>query len=109
VIIFPEGTRSHPDQTLELQPGIAAMARAVGLPVVPVATNSGQHWGRRTFLKYPGVIRLRILPPVEPGLPRTELLRRLRESWTGAAMPTRAGPVDKFGDGGPAGLPHARN
>jgi 1-acyl-sn-glycerol-3-phosphate acyltransferase len=97
VIIFPEGTRSSPEQILELQPGIAAMARAAGLPVVPVATNSGHYWGRRTFLKHPGEIRLRVLPPIPPGLPRGELLARLRDAWS-AALPVDTDAVDKFGD-----------
>lgn len=73
IVIFPEGTRAHPGETLPLQPGIQALAKATGLPVIPVATNSGRIWGRRAFLKRPGTITLRVLPP----LPAQDLLPRL--------------------------------
>lgn len=73
IVIFPEGTRARPNETLPLQPGIQALAKATGLPVIPVATNSGRVWGRRAFLKRPGTITIRVLPP----LPAAELMPRL--------------------------------
>lgn len=73
IVIFPEGTRAHPGETLPMQPGIQALAKATGLPVIPVATNSGRVWGRRAFLKRPGTITIRVLPP----LPAQDLLPRL--------------------------------
>ncbi|MBB3898713.1 lysophospholipid acyltransferase family protein [Roseococcus suduntuyensis] len=73
IVIFPEGTRVPPGETVPLQPGILALARATGLPVIPVATNSGRVWGKRAFLKRPGTIILRLLPP----LPAQDLLPRL--------------------------------
>jgi len=45
--------------------------------VVPVALNSGVYWPRRSFLKRPGRIVVEILPPIAPGLPRREFMRRL--------------------------------
>ncbi len=77
IVIFPEGTRAAPGSVLPILPGIAALAASTGLPVIPVATDSGRLWGRRAFRKLPGVIRIAILPPLPPRLPRTELLERL--------------------------------
>ena len=51
----------------------------MGLPLVPVAVNSGLFWGRRSFLKRPGRIVVEILPPIAPGLPRREMMRELVE------------------------------
>lgn len=79
VVIFPEGTRVAPGVRHALQPGIAALAARMRLPVVPVVTNSGEHWGRRAFRKRPGVIRVALLPPLPPDLPREALLARLAE------------------------------
>lgn len=77
VVIFPEGTRVQPGQRQRLQPGIAAMAAAVGLPVIPVATDAGRCWGRGLFARRAGVIHVSVLPPLPAGLGRAELLTRL--------------------------------
>ena len=53
------------------------MAAATGLPVIPVATDSGVLWGRRAFHKRPGTITVAVLPPLPAGLRRDDLLRRL--------------------------------
>ena len=77
IIIFPEGTRAPPGEHLPLQPGVAAIATRTELPVIPVVTDSGLHWGRRAFRKYPGVIHIAVQPPLPAGLPRAEILGRL--------------------------------
>lgn len=77
MVIFPEGTRVAPGERVPYQPGIAALAAATGLPVIPVATNSGLLWGRRAFRKRPGTIVISILPPLPAGLPRPVLIARL--------------------------------
>ena len=48
--------------------------------MVPIAHNAGLYWPRRKFLRYPGTIRARILPPIPPGLPKEEFLKRLIET-----------------------------
>lgn len=81
IVIFPEGTRVAPGERHPFHPGIAALYLQLGVPVVPVALNSGLFWGRRRFRKRPGRIVLEFLPPIAPGLARgafmTELERRL--------------------------------
>ncbi|MBV8096580.1 MAG: 1-acyl-sn-glycerol-3-phosphate acyltransferase [Acetobacteraceae bacterium] len=78
IVIFPQGTRADPGAPLELQPGVAALAAGLDLPVIPVATNSGCHWRRRAFRKQPGLIYIRVMPPIPPDLPRRLLMQRLR-------------------------------
>ena len=87
IVIFPEGTRAPPDRMLPLQPGVAALAQRTGLPVIPVATDSGLFWGRRAFIKNPGTITIEIRPALTAGRPREALMRDLA-----AAL---AAPVDK--------------
>lgn len=77
IVIFPEGTRAPPDMPLPLQPGVAALAARTGLPVIPVATDSGRYWGRRAFHKHPGTIYVMVRPPLAAGLPRGELMAEL--------------------------------
>lgn len=79
VIIFPQGTRTPPGSTRPYLPGVAALYKQAGVPVVPVALNSGLFWPRRRFVKFPGRIIIEILPPIPPGLDRKAFGRLLRE------------------------------
>lgn len=79
ILIFPEGTRVAIGAERPYQVGTAALYRQLGVPVVPVALNSGLFWGRRQFVKRPGVIDVEILPPILPGLRREVFMATLRE------------------------------
>ncbi|HEY3696613.1 lysophospholipid acyltransferase family protein [Phenylobacterium sp.] len=79
VVIFPEGTRGTPGVAGDYKPGVAALYRELGLPVYPVATNSGVHWPAHGFLRRPGTIVFEYLEPIPPGLKRAEFMRTLEE------------------------------
>jgi len=71
VLIFPQGTRQAIDQPMTFQPaGVAALYTNLGVPVLPVAHNSGLFWGKKTLMIHSGVITLSYLPPIPPGLDR---------------------------------------
>jgi 1-acyl-sn-glycerol-3-phosphate acyltransferase len=84
ILIFPEGTRVAIGAERPYQVGTAALYRQLGVPVVPVALNSGLFWGRRKFIKWPGVIDVEVLPPILPGLGRAAFMTTLRERIEGA-------------------------
>lgn len=75
--IFPEGTRVLHGKRPPLRPGFAGLYKLLGLPVVPVAVNSGPTyagiWKRR------GRITLHFGEAIPPGLPRAEVEERVRE------------------------------
>ena len=73
ILIFPEGTRVAVGDQPPLQPGFAGLYRALGLPVVPVALDSGRLWPRHRFVKRPGVITFRFGEPIPAGLSRGEI------------------------------------
>lgn len=77
IVIFPEGTRTIPGKPGRYHSGVAALYANLNLPVVPVALNSGLYWGKRAFIKKPGVITLELLSPIMPGLKPKEFLRTL--------------------------------
>jgi 1-acyl-sn-glycerol-3-phosphate acyltransferase len=79
IVIFPEGTRVAPGDQRPYQVGTAALYRQLGVPVVPVALNSGLFWGRRQWVKRPGVITMEVLPAIDPGLNREAFMETLRE------------------------------
>jgi 1-acyl-sn-glycerol-3-phosphate acyltransferase len=80
IVIFPEGTRVAPGEKPPLEPGFAGLYRALGLPVIPVALDSGRVWPRRSFVKRPGIVTLRFGEPIPPGLPRKEAEARVHEA-----------------------------
>ncbi|HEV3494562.1 MAG TPA: lysophospholipid acyltransferase family protein [Reyranella sp.] len=84
ILIFPEGTRTPVGSQPPYQVGTAALYRQLGVPVVPVALNSGLFWGRRQFIKWPGVIDVEVLPAIPPGLGRNAFMATLREHIEGA-------------------------
>ena len=79
IIIFPEGSRVAPGERDPYQPGVAGLYGMLGVPVVPVALNSGLFWGRRKLLKYPGIITLEFLPAIAPGMAREAFMAELEE------------------------------
>ena len=76
VMIFPEGTRVRPGEQPPLRPGFAGLYRALGMPVVPVAVNSGELWGPG-LVKRPGIITFQVGETVPTGLDREEVERRV--------------------------------
>ena len=81
--IYPQGTRVPLGAHVEYQIGVYTIYEATGLPVVPIALNSGECWGPRAFAKYPGTIDVSFLPPIEPGLSRKVFMARLEEAIEG--------------------------
>lgn len=79
LIIYPEGTRRAPGAEPLYKYGIARMYRDLGIPVVPVAMHPGLFWPRRKFRRYPGHFKVRILPPIEPGMDPDAFFARLIE------------------------------
>ena len=71
LLLFPEGTRVRPGEAPPLKSGFAGLYKVLGLPVVPIAVDSGRLWPKRGA-KRAGVITYRFGEPVPPGLPRDE-------------------------------------
>lgn len=77
ILIFPEGTRREPGAEPDYKPGIVPIYSELNVPVVAIAHNAGLYWPRGNFRRYPGVIKIKILPPIEPGLHKKVFLKRL--------------------------------
>jgi len=90
VIIFPEGTRVPPGETPPLRPGFAGLYRALGLPVVPVAVDSGRLWGRG-FVKRAGIVNFVIGQTVPPGLKRDAAEARVHAAINALELSPQAG------------------
>jgi 1-acyl-sn-glycerol-3-phosphate acyltransferase len=86
VVVFPEGSRVDPGTRGTWQIGGAWLAAHAGVPVVPVAVNSGELWPRNGFIKHPGTIEVVILDPIDPAGMKAEALSKLVEQRVEDAM-----------------------
>ena len=76
IIIFPEGTRVRVGQKPPLRSGFAGLYRALGLPVVPIAVDSGRLWGRG-LVHRSGTITFKVGNTIPAGLKRDEIEARV--------------------------------
>lgn len=76
VILFPEGTRTPPGDAPPLRAGLAGLYRAVGLPLVPIALDSGRVWPKQGTMR-PGVVTFRFGEAIPAGLKRDAIEARV--------------------------------
>jgi 1-acyl-sn-glycerol-3-phosphate acyltransferase len=76
--IFPEGSRVPHGARPMLQSGFAGLYKMLGVPVVPMAVNSGPLYHRGW--KRSGTITIRFGEVIPPGLPRDDVEARVREA-----------------------------
>ncbi len=93
IIIFPEGTRQPHGAPFQLQSGVSYLYRALDIPCVPVALNSGLYWpsGATPVSPGPEAPPLQIVfgRPIEPGLERDVFENRLSHAIQSAFNATR--------------------
>ncbi|WP_333823679.1 lysophospholipid acyltransferase family protein [Pinisolibacter sp.] len=78
ILIFPEGTRRPAGAEPHYKHGIAHLYEKLGVPMVPVALNSGLFWGRHDFLRHPGTLVVEFLPAIPPGRDPEEVFAELQ-------------------------------
>ena len=80
VLIYPEGHLAPPGYMFRYKPGVWHMARAMQVPVIPVATNLGLFWRQQEMKKTPGTAIIEFQPPIPYDLPKDVFMARLAES-----------------------------
>lgn len=88
ILVYPEGTRVKPGEVPPLRSGFAGLYKALALPVVPIALDSGEHMPR-TGNVVPGTVTVRLGEPIPPGLPRREIDARVWEAINALERPAR--------------------
>lgn len=77
IIIFPEGTRRAVGAPPAYKFGVARLYAQTGAACLPIALNSGLVWPRRSWRRFPGVVRVEMLEPIAPGLDPEQFFVRL--------------------------------
>jgi 1-acyl-sn-glycerol-3-phosphate acyltransferase len=76
IIVFPEGTRSETGEILPFKKGTFVLALSAGVPICPIAIEgSGRLMPKNSWNIRPGLIRVRIGPPVDISAFRGEPLQ----------------------------------
>ena len=77
LLIFPQGTRVKLDENPPFKKGVGRIYRALNLPCIPVALNTGKIWPKNSFMKFSGDIHISFLEPVMPGKEKDEFVKEI--------------------------------
>lgn len=64
IVIFPQGTRMPVGRLGRFNKGGAMLALQNKVSLIPIAHNAGIYWAGRSYLKYPGQVRVDIGKPI---------------------------------------------
>ena len=77
LLIFPQGTRVKLDEQPPFKKGVGRIYKALNLPCIPVALNTGKVWPKNSFMKFSGDIHISFLDPIMPGKDSDEFIREI--------------------------------
>ena len=77
LLIFPQGTRVKLDEQPPFKKGAGRIYKALNLPCIPVALNTGKVWPKNSFMKYTGNIHISCLEPIMPGKESDEFVKEI--------------------------------
>ena len=77
LLIFPQGTRVKLDEQPPFKKGVGRIYKALNLPCVPVALNTGKIWPKSSFIKYAGDIHISFLEPIMPGKENNDFIKEI--------------------------------
>ena len=79
LLIFPQGTRVKLDERPPFKKGAGRIYKALNLPCIPVALNTGKVWPKNSFMKCTGDIHISFLEPIMPGKESDEFLKEIED------------------------------
>ena len=77
LLIFPQGTRVKLGEKPPFKKGVGRIYKALNLPCVPVALNTGKVWPKNSFMKFSGDIHISFLDPIMPGKDNDEFIKEI--------------------------------
>ncbi len=77
LLIFPQGTRVKFGEQPPFKKGAGRIYKALHLPCIPVALNTGKIWPKNSFMKFSGDIHISFLEPIMPGKDNDEFLKEI--------------------------------
>ena len=66
VLLFPEGTRTKCGAEAKCRGAINFIQKNNDYAAIcPIVINTGKFWGKNSFIKYPGVAKIKFLPLID--------------------------------------------
>ena len=78
LIIFPQGTRSLPDERLPFKKGAGRIYEELKIKCQPVAINSGNVWPKNGKMSSNKYITISILKPIDYGMDKDSFIKKLQ-------------------------------
>ena len=79
LIIFPQGTRVHPDERPPFKKGASRIYEQLNVTCQPVAINSGYVWPKKGLKRSNKTITISILKPIPAGLSKENFIQTLEK------------------------------
>ena len=79
LLIFPQGTRVKLEDQPPFKKGVGRIYKALNLPCIPVAHNTGKVWPKNSFMKSPGNIHISFLEPILSGKDNEEFVKDIED------------------------------
>ena len=77
IIIFPQGTRLHPNDRTKFKKGISRMYNELKISCQPIAINSGNTWPKNGSKKINTKLIISILKPIDTGLEKEVFSKKI--------------------------------
>ena len=78
VVVFPEGTRNDSGKLLQIQGGVAVVAKKAKCPIVPVAIHGARDaWPKRFLIFHFWPIKVAFGPPIDPSGSIEEITQKI--------------------------------
>lgn len=78
VILFPQGTRTLPNEQKPFKFGVVRLYKQLERPIVLTALNSGWYWSKSGIRRHAGTTVVEFLGRIEPGRPDNEVLQEIQ-------------------------------
>ena len=80
LVIYPEGTRTLPGETVEYKKGIEILFSRLKRPLFLVSTNSGLICPQRDAFKYNGIASMHFIKKIENNSKRSDFMVQIRKT-----------------------------
>ena len=80
LVIYPEGTRTLPGETVEYKKGIEFLFSRLKRPLFLVSTNSGLIWPQREAFKYDGITSMHFIKKIEYNSKRSDFMLEIKKT-----------------------------